>query len=195
MTLTNAQLAAVITDSLHTDLAAIARALTPPVVPAALVLPGLVMEQSGVGGVPEWDPIIGGSIREGGQAYTSHRGTWTRTGHRGGPWMVDASVHFQFDGTPGQPGYGTIEGTLQVKPLPFRTAMRPGFFGGICLHSSNMHQNAAKYTGYYLWAGGDRTSMDVYGFWPGHNGEALTPAMINPNTQLIFVLRYPAADV
>jgi hypothetical protein len=189
MTLTNAQLAAVIADTLHGDLAAIAAALT-PTVPAAAAA-GLVVEQSGLHGIPEWDAILGGAGGESGQAYTSHRGTWTRVGKPGGPWLVDLWVHFQFNGAAG--GYGTITGPLQVR-LPFKTANRPGFFGGVCLHSSNMHQDAAKFTGYTLWCGGLRDSADLYGQAPGCNGEPLTARYLNPNTQFIFVMRYPAGD-
>jgi hypothetical protein len=169
MTLTNAQLAAVIADTLHGDLAAIAAALTP--VTAAAAVPG---QTKGA-----WQPVLGGSGGESGQAYTSQHGRWVKDGV-----LLHLFTSIQLNGK------GVILGTLQLKHLPIPTATQPVFYGGICTYSSNLSPNAARVTGISLQCGGVRDSVDLYGFLPGENRRPLVPDDINDHTQMDFTMTF-----
>jgi hypothetical protein len=128
-----------------------------------------------------WTPIIGGTVSETGQGYSSQTGHYVKIGP-----LVTAWSYTQFSAK------GQIVGDLLLKGLPFRTLNAPGFFAGACSYSSNMSPDFAQCTSILPYAGGAQTICRLFGFRPGLNPRPLTQADINDLTQLIITLTYPA---
>jgi hypothetical protein len=127
-----------------------------------------------------WTPVIGGSGGESGQSYTAQSGHYIRIGP-----LVYVWAHTQFS------ALGTINGSLQLKGLPFPTINGAGFFAGACAYSSNLTPNAANLTNILLYASTNASAANLFGMRAGQNPRPLDVSDLNPATQFILSLAYP----
>lgn len=137
-------------------------------------VPGVVPERG------TWVPVIGGSLGESGQAYSSQTGHYVKIGP-----LVTVWSYTQFSAK------GAIDGDLLLKGLPFPTLNAPGFFAGVCSYSSNMTPAFAECSGILPYTGGAQKVVRLFGSRLGQNPRALTTNDINPATQIVLSLTYP----
>ena len=126
-----------------------------------------------------WTPILGGTTGESGQAYSTQRGYYVRTGK-----LVHLWCYLQLSAK------GVITGPLLLKGFPFPAALVPMFFAGVNAYYSNLSPAMANSPVIFPYGNGGCSYAFLYTPVPSSNPRQLLESDINDHTQMTFSISY-----